>query len=133
MSIVRSEKSATPLCQTMHERFFVEALLLHCRQKWKEAPGALIKMTHDQLKEIIVDRHEVELDPTQFQRLKRKYVTLFPVAPNGEVRVASRYELLREVVKGRIGGVPSEYEATGLRSHIDPVADRSEGPSCFSS
>ena len=48
MSIVRSEKSATPLCQTMHERFFVEALLLHCRQKWKEAPGALIKMTHDQ-------------------------------------------------------------------------------------
>lgn len=108
-----------PLCSTDHERAFVEALLLHCRQKQKEDRNKPTRMTHAQIQTIIRDRHDIELDPQQFQRLKRKYVTLLPVDPNGEVRPASRFELLREICKGRLH-TASEYEMTGLLSAVVP-------------
>jgi len=113
-----NSRSGEPLCgRPPNERYFVEALLLHCRQKWRESPAEPVKMTHNQIMEIVESRHGVKLDPTQFNRLKRKYVTSLPEKPGGMARAASRFELLRELVKGHIG-VPSEYEMTGLQAPV---------------
>jgi hypothetical protein len=115
----QAQQDGVSLCQTEQERQFVEALLLHCRQKWQESPGGPIRMTHDQAKEIIRVRHGIDLDPQQFQRLKRKFVTSLPAEVGKVVRPAERFELLREVKKGYLG-VPSESEVTGLLPVVLP-------------
>jgi hypothetical protein len=116
-------KRVTPigyrLCESDGERSFVEALvvlttykILHTREYFDEA---VIRMTHDQLRQVAGDRREgLEWGPQQVERLKRKYVTR-----EAEGKPASRFELLLEVRKGErkpghVQGRPSEYHPTGI-------------------
>jgi hypothetical protein len=109
------------LCESGDELAFVEAILVHVIHKVKrgefrpEDDSSRVLMTHDQLRQIVSDRHGGPAwDNTQFERLKAKYV-----GRPGDGKPATRAELLREVVKGRKEpggppGVPSEYLATGI-------------------
>jgi hypothetical protein len=107
------------LCNSDNERAFVEALavmttykILHTREYSDEA---VVRMTHDQLKQIAADRNKgLVWGPQQVERLKRKYVTR-----EADGKPASRFELLREVLKGerkpgQALGRPSEYRPTGI-------------------
>jgi hypothetical protein len=101
----------TPLCGTLMERAFVEALLVYFTYKvlyLKESP---CKATRADLRHIMRERHGVQPDNQQFERLKRKFITR-PGLP------ASRYELAVQTLQGR-QGVPSEYALTGLQGLIE--------------
>jgi hypothetical protein len=89
----------------------VEGWLIHCLHRVLHLREKVIRATHDQVRFIIRSRYHLELDNQQFARLKARYVT----RPS---RPATRFELLRELRKGRKtshGSVPSEYQLTGLR------------------
>jgi Bifunctional DNA primase/polymerase, N-terminal len=102
------------LCRSPDEAAFVESVLVHSLHKLAIEPGELIRMTGDQIRAVASDRAlGGDWTDMQMERLKAKYFWR-PGKP------ATRYELLREIVKGdrRPGltvGTPSEYLATGLR------------------
>ncbi len=72
-------------------------------------------MTNDAVRAIIARRHGLPAwSDSKFERIKARYI-----ARPGDGKPATRFELLREVLKGfkRPGGpagVPSEYLATGI-------------------
>lgn len=112
------------LCETGEERHFVEALVVHCMHKARVEPGPMVRATNDQIAEIVADRYNLDIGHHQtFEILKAKYIS----RPN-DGKFAKRYELLRELVKGkrdwRTGqpGTPSEYERTGIAFLLDPEA-----------
>jgi hypothetical protein len=93
--------------------------------KSRVEPGRVIRATNDQIKEIVAHRHQIHLHCEEFERLKRRYVSR-----PGDGKPATRFELLREVVKGKRGpagqsGTPSEYQPTGLRFLLDKKEMRS--------
>ena len=113
------------LCNSDDERAFVEALvvlttykILHTREYSDEA---VIRMTHDQIRQIASNRREgLEWGHQQVERLKCKYVTR-----EADGKPASRFELLREVLKGERKrshprGRPSEYQPTGVLRLLTP-------------
>jgi hypothetical protein len=113
-SITQIHHIGIPLCKDDDERCFVTALVVHVMHKRFDLNESAIKMTHDQLREIIQDRHPSSrewrgADP-QIGRLKRRYVS----QPG---RPALKYELLRETFKGKPGH-PSVYEATGIEEFL---------------
>lgn len=95
------------LCKTSNERAFVEALVVYFTYKLQVAREAVLKATRDQLNWIIKDRHDIDLDNRQFERLKSRFITRTG-------KPANRYELAVQTLKGR-QGVPSEFELTGLK------------------
>jgi hypothetical protein len=112
------------LCISEDERVFVEALLVMVTYKRVYTEEARLVMTHNQLRSWVRARHGREWDNQQIERLKRKFI-----ARPGDGKVASRFELLRETVKGgkqkgRRTGVPSEYESTGMELLLSPDARR---------
>lgn len=104
------QAEAKPLCRTSQERAFVEALIVQCFHKIVNTKETTIKMTNQQIKDIMQRRHGLDLDNQQMERLKARYVSR-PGKP------AKRCELLRETFKGRRtahGGVPSEYKMVAI-------------------
>ena len=95
---------------------------LHTREYSDEA---VIRMTHDQIRQIAGNRREgVKWGHQQVERLKCKYVTR-----EADGKSASRFELLREVRKGKrcrgqAVGTPSEYAATGVESLLERASRR---------
>ena len=107
------------LCNSDDEQAFVEALVVLTTYKinhtHKYRDEALIRMTHDQIRQIAGNRREgLKWGHQQVERLKCKYVTR-----EADGKPASRFELLREVRKGerkrnQTVGRPSEYRPTGV-------------------
>jgi hypothetical protein len=107
------------LCETDLEHAFVEALIVHCTREAMSG-NSPTRMTHDQVRQIVKDRHpELKLHRQVFERLKRRYIT----RPD---KTATRRELLVQTFKGSKArgqrvGLPSEYEMTGISSAMSNV------------
>jgi Bifunctional DNA primase/polymerase, N-terminal len=115
-----SHRLCEKLCSGRDERAFAGAVVVHVIYKINSEPGELIHMTGDQIRQVASDRGFAgRWDDRQMERLKRKYFWR-PGKP------ATRFELLREVVKGDRkpgvkAGTPSAYAATGIRVFLtDP-------------
>ena len=126
------------LCQLEHERWFVEgflAIYLCERQRQSEEgarPGREVKLTHDQLQNVVATRFEQKFPiwkNPQIHRLKEKYVTR--LGTDRQLKPATVFELFREIEKGKRAsgatkGSPSVYEATGAETllllSLDPLA-----------
>lgn len=115
------------LCESRDERWFVESLLVlldirRRRQQRTATPQVVssFRFTHNQVRQIVSLRFGVELpvwDNTQFDRLKRKYISR--VGAKAQLEPATRFELFREVAKGQRArgsarGTPSVYQPTGI-------------------
>jgi hypothetical protein len=113
------------VCMSRQELAFVEAWVVHCWHKLMDTDEETILATRDQIRAIIGDRHGLELDDRQFERLKRKYI-------GRDGCPATRLELLRQVVTG-CPGVPSEYELVwlGWLFTEDPAWEEPIGPQGF--
>lgn len=100
------------LCDTCQESRFVESMMACVTYERGTSIDGVLRMTRDQLRSYAGAKFGVTWDNTQYERLKRKYVSR-PGKP------ATRFELLRQVHEGgrpagRPTGVPSEYEPTGI-------------------
>lgn len=100
------------LCSGRQETAFVEAWLVHCVHKILNTDETTIKATDRQIRVIMQARAGIAIVDANYYRLKRKFISR-PGKP------ATKFELLKEVVKGRrqegeLSGTPSEYELTGL-------------------
>ena len=109
------------LCESRDESLYVEALVVLAIYKLDDQGEETIRVTHDQIRKIAGPRFGEAMrgwDNQQLERLKLKYVTR-PSAP------AKVIELMREISKGQPArngnpGMPSEYEATGIRAFLKP-------------
>ena len=107
--------SGKRLCMSVDEEVFVEALIIHVTHKRRDLGETTIKMIDDQVREIAKMRNGPNWrawDNQQIDRLKKKYIRTLD-------KDASRFELLRMIQRGqrptgRIVGIPSEYETTGI-------------------
>jgi len=105
-------RTLIPLCRGKQARAFVAAWLVHCLHKLLHSREQIIKATDAQIRTIMREQFDVTMDTKSYYRLKARYITR-------EGKPATRFELLREVVKGcrqpdeRVG-TPSEYALTGL-------------------
>jgi hypothetical protein len=130
-------KRVTPigvrLCESADEQAFVEALVVLTTDKIHHTgeffDDCLIRMTHDQLRQVAGERHTgLAWRPQQLERLKRKYITRNP-----DGKPATRFELLEEVHKGarKLGharGRPSAYRPTGILQLVPlPVTPTQDG------
>lgn len=127
--VTRSNEISVRLCVSSDERQFMESLLAIWILK-RSRGERILKTTHDQIRRVATSRFKGEFkgwDNKQFDRLKAKYVSRLDA--RGTRQAASRFELLREVVKGcppsKVGrGTPSEYEPTGIELLLLPPVDR---------
>jgi hypothetical protein len=106
-----SNRVTNKLCSTEHERVFVDAHLVYFGYKRRIGENP-VRGTRDQIRELIEDRYMIELDNTQFERLKQKYITR-------EGKPATRYELLRQTQAGR-QGFASVFGLTGILNLMGP-------------
>jgi hypothetical protein len=119
--VTQSSRIRKRLCESQHERCFIEALLAIVAWKKAHTTETTLKLTNDQLRRVVSKRSRVEMpvwDNTQIVRLKQKYVDRLGL--KGEREPATVFELLREQSKGyrgkgRAKGDPSEYELTGIK------------------
>jgi len=104
--------SAILLCKGKWERAFVESWLIHCLHKLLYTEEKCIRATDEQIKALIHDRFGMKLDNKIYYGLKAKFISRVG-------KPASKFELLREMVKGKkeageAVGMPSKYALTGL-------------------
>lgn len=113
-----SSSEVRALCRGVHDWKYLEALILHVRQKRSEGQTGLIKMTDQQIADIIKARHGIDLSERKTRSLlKAKYVTRL----KGTLLVrAEVFEFLRCVKSGK-PGFPSEYEVTGLAAILEEL------------
>jgi hypothetical protein len=91
---------------------FIEAVLVQLAiNRLKGVPKDRLRCTHQQLIEIIRRRHNMEIDPRQLQRVKRRFCSL--AHADGSRHPASRVELLVEIVKGT-PGIESVYAVSDI-------------------
>jgi hypothetical protein len=100
------------LCNGKQELAFVTAWMIHCLHKILHTEEQVLKATDEQVRSVMADRCGVDIDDKSYYRLKDRFITR-PGKP------ASKFELLRELVKGKRAhgqqpGTPSEYALTGM-------------------
>ena len=94
--------------------YFIESLFVQLEiNRLKGENG--FRCTHQQLIHIIKQRHGLELDPRQFQRVKMRFCC-YP-REGRPYHHASKIELLVETLKGT-KGLPSEYELAPLLADV---------------
>jgi hypothetical protein len=90
------------------DAYFLEAVLVHLAiDRLKDGLQNQLRCTHQQLIEIIRRRHNMEIDPRQFQRVKLRFCSL--TRDDGSHHQAIKTELMVETQKGT-PGFPSEYQ-----------------------
>ena len=107
--------TGTPLCKTLRERAFVNALLVMLYDQPSRTENGCIKATNDDIQDLMRLRWSTPADDTQLARLKRKFVS------RDDQGRAQHFELLCEVTKGERTStkrVPSVYESTGIRPFL---------------
>jgi hypothetical protein len=128
------------LCESRDEEAFVEVVLAHALHELERPQNGLVLMTRTQINTAAADRFDgLRWHPQQFERLKAKYITR-----EADGKPATRFELMREIVKGsrRPGqsvGEPSKYELTGIlcllpedvRQILVPSTAKPEGVSTY--
>ena len=61
------------LCKNLQTRFRFKALIVHFTYKLKN--GGELKGTGNQFRQIMMDRHSIEVENKQLDRLKERYFT----------------------------------------------------------
>ena len=94
--------------------YFIESLFVQLEINRLKGENGL-RCTHQQLIDIIKQRHGLEIDPRQFQRVKMRFCSL--PREGRPYHHASKIELLVETLKGT-KGLPSEYELAPLLADV---------------
>ena len=101
--------SEVPLSQ---DAYFIEAIFVQLEiNRLKDGLENRLRCTHQQLIEIIRRRHDTEICPRQFQRVKMRFCSL--AREDRSYHQATKVELLVETQKGT-PGLPSEYELADI-------------------
>lgn len=100
------------ICNGKQERAFVGAWAVHCLHKILDTDEPSFWATDSQIKAIAKDRFAVRLDDRSYYKLKPRFISQAG-------RPATKFALLREVMKGNRqpgehAGRPSEYVFSGL-------------------
>ena len=115
------------ICRLKGPAAFVEALAIQVIYHRSIEPGGTIKMTYDDIREIVASRHpEIQAKcraGVWSDKQVIDYADLFidraeGIVPASRHRPAGRLSLLRRVVKGE-PGMPSEFEVTGLAAVLE--------------